>query len=175
MLEEMPKGTFIGVLQDQPPGPSVEVDHAPPIIATATPVAPEPATIAEDNSAPDLESIIGAPDFELAASKALAPKTWAFYSSAATDLVTHTQNKKLVRRVMIRPRILRNVLNVDYRTSILGYKTSAPFFISPTAMARLAHPDGELALARAAASEGIIQCVRQLSFHLKLSFHRYSE
>ncbi|KPM45767.1 Cytochrome b2, mitochondrial [Neonectria ditissima] len=160
MLEEMPKGSFIGVLQDQPPmPPSVEVDHTPPTITATAPAAPEPTPIAEDTSAPDLESIIGAPDFELAAAKALAPKTWAFYSSAATDLVTHTKNKELVRRVMIRPRILRNVLNVDYRTSILGFKTSAPFFISPTAMARLAHPDGELALARAAASEGIIQCI----------------
>ncbi|KAK7429060.1 hypothetical protein QQZ08_004467 [Neonectria magnoliae] len=159
MLDEMPKGTFIGVLQDQPPRLPVEVDDAPPVIAAAAPAATAPTIIAEANSAPDLESIIGAPDFELAASKALAPKTWAFYSSAATDLVTHTKNKELVRRVMIRPRILRNVLNVDYRTSILGFGTSAPFFISPTAMARLAHPDGELALARAAASEGIIQCI----------------
>lgn len=162
MLQEMPKGSFIGLLQAPPPGTSVEAAQAVPAIVTAAPVAPpapEPVITKEDNSIPDLESIIGAPDFELAASKALTPKTWAFYSSAATDLVTHTRNKELVRRVMIRPRILRNVLNVDYQTSILGYKTKAPFFISPTAMARLAHPDGELALARAAANEGIIQCI----------------
>ncbi|KAF7545756.1 hypothetical protein G7Z17_g8940 [Cylindrodendrum hubeiense] len=162
MLDEMPKDSFIGVLQEPPPTSSLEVTQVPPAIITApVPAAPvtEPATTREDSSMPDLESIIGAPDFELAASKALTPKTWAFYSSAATDLVTHTNNKELVRRVMIRPRILRNVLNVDYRTNILGYKSKAPFFISPTAMARLAHPDGELALARAAASEGIIQCI----------------
>lgn len=60
---------------------------------------------------------------------------------------------------MLRPRILRDVSDVDMRTSMLGHSTAAPFFISPAAMARLAHPDGELALSRAAGSEGIVQCV----------------
>ncbi|KAH6897414.1 cytochrome b2 [Thelonectria olida] len=163
MLDEMPKDKFMGVLEELPPSPPSVVPPTavtPPTPSVLVPVtvtaAPEPA---EDSSIPELEAILGAPDFQLAASKALSPKTWAFYSSAATDLVTHTKNKELVRRVMIRPRILRDVLSVNYKTTILGFKTSAPFFISPTAMARLAHPDGELAMARAAAKEGIIQCI----------------
>ncbi|UZP34437.1 hypothetical protein NXS19_002253 [Fusarium pseudograminearum] len=69
---------------------------------------------------------------------------------------------------MIRPRILRNVSNVNFKTNILGLDSSAPFFIAPAAMARLAHPDGELALSRAAANEGIIQCISSnASFSLK--------
>lgn len=60
---------------------------------------------------------------------------------------------------MIKPRVLRNVSDTDQTRSILGHKSSAPFFISPAAMARLVHKDGELALARAAGEEGIIQCV----------------
>ncbi|ETS81703.1 hypothetical protein PFICI_06705 [Pestalotiopsis fici W106-1] len=108
---------------------------------------------------PELHTLINAADFEKAASKSLTAKTWAFYSSAATDLITHQQNKSLLRRIMIQPRILRNVKHVDYRRRILGCDSSAPFFISPAAMARLAHPDGELALARAAKTESIIQCI----------------
>lgn len=108
---------------------------------------------------PELHTLINAADFEKAASKSLTPKTWAFYSSAATDLITHQQNKNLVRRIMIQPRILRDVKHVDFRRKILGCESSAPFFISPAAMARLAHPDGELALAKAARAERIIQCV----------------
>ncbi|EMR64703.1 putative cytochrome b2 protein [Eutypa lata UCREL1] len=45
------------------------------------------------------------------------------------------------------------------KRNILGFESSTPFFISPAAMAKLAHPDGEIALAKAAASEGIIQCI----------------
>ncbi|KAJ3526698.1 hypothetical protein NM208_g11062 [Fusarium decemcellulare] len=65
----------------------------------------------------------------------------------------------MVRRIMIRPRILRNVTNINFKRNILGFKSSAPFFISPAAMARLAHPEGELALCRGAVNEGIIQCI----------------
>ncbi|KAM0524411.1 hypothetical protein ACHAPS_005066 [Verticillium nonalfalfae] len=116
-------------------------------------------TASPTNEVPSLESVLSAPDFEVVASKALTPKTWAFYSSAATDLITHSKNKELVRRIMIRPRILRNVTSVNMKTSILGFKSTAPFFIAPAAMARLVHPDGELALSRASANEGIIQCL----------------
>lgn len=117
------------------------------------------ASSSPETKHPPLFSLISAGDFEKVASTVLSPKTWAFYSSAATDLITHTQNKALLRRIMLQPRILRDVKHVDFKRSILGLRSSAPFFISPAAMARLAHPDGELALARAAAAEGIIQCV----------------
>lgn len=108
---------------------------------------------------PPLHTLISAPDFQYVAQQTFTPKAWAFYSSAATDLVTHTQNKAFIRRIMFRPRILRDVKDVSMRRKILGCSSSVPFFISPAAMARLAHPDGECALARASASEEIVQCI----------------
>ena len=99
--------------------------------------------------------------FSLAAQKALSPKAWAFYSSAATDLVTVSKNKELIRRVMLRPRILRNVAEVSIKRNILGLESKAPFIMCPAAMATLAHPDGELGWSRAAASEGIFEIVSQ--------------
>lgn len=108
---------------------------------------------------PALEALISAPDFRDVAEHELTPKAWAFYSSAATDLVTFKNNKELIRRIMFRPRILRDVKSVSMKRSILGCPSSAPFFISPAAMARMAHPDGECALARASATEGIVQCI----------------
>ncbi|KAH6668091.1 cytochrome b2 [Plectosphaerella plurivora] len=154
IIEELPKDKFMGYL-DEPssdgPATAATVDEAKD--------TPSPGEVDEDEGIPPLETIISAPDFEAAASKGMAHKTWAFYSSAATDLITHRKNKELVRRIMLRPRILRNVLNVNYETTILGFKSAAPFFISPAAMARLVHPDGELALSRGAANEGIIQCI----------------
>ncbi|KAF5853305.1 hypothetical protein GGP41_001886 [Bipolaris sorokiniana] len=107
----------------------------------------------------NLHSVISAADFQEVARHTLTPKAWAFYSSAATDLVTHRMNKEVTRRIMFRPRILRDVKTVSIKRNILGCESSAPFFISPAAMARMAHPDGELALARGAANEGIVQCI----------------
>ncbi|KAF2029772.1 cytochrome b2 [Setomelanomma holmii] len=117
-----------------------------------------PFTIPFAYQKPELYKLVFAADFEEVARKILTPKAWAFYSSAATDIVTHGMNKSLTRRVMFRPRILRDVKHVTMKRKILGCESPAPFFISPAAMARMAHPDGEVALAKAAGTESIIQC-----------------
>ena len=120
------------------------------------------STSTETYTKPDLLKIISTRDFEDVARNTLTPKAWAFYSSAATDLVTHGWNSNIYRRVMLRPRVMRNVAQVNTRRSILGCPSSAPFFVSPAAMARLAHPDGEVAIAKGCASEGLIQVVSNL-------------
>lgn len=108
---------------------------------------------------PDLFKLISVHDFEDVARNTLTEKAWAFFSSAATDLVTHHNNSDYYKKIMIRPRILRNVKEICIKRTIMGCESSSPFFISPAAMAKLAHPEGELALAKGAAAENIIQCV----------------
>lgn len=112
-----------------------------------------------DNEKPPLHTLISAHDFELVASKTAPKKTWAFYSSAATDLITRDANKSCFDRIWFRPRVLRNVRDVDTRTMILGVDSRLPLFVSPAAMAKLIHPDGECAIARACESKGIMQGV----------------
>ncbi|KAL6414498.1 L-lactate dehydrogenase (cytochrome) [Ilyonectria robusta] len=124
-----------------------------------TPNIPPPRDIQLPKDVPPLNQILSANDFALAAQKALTPKAWAFYSSAATDLVTLNRNREIIRRVMLRPRILRNVTDVSIERNILGLKSKAPFFMCPAAMATLAHPDGELGWSRAVANEGIFEII----------------
>ncbi|TKA59767.1 hypothetical protein B0A49_10873 [Cryomyces minteri] len=111
------------------------------------------------NEKPPLSTLINAYDIEEVASRTLSKKTWAFYSSAATDCVTRDANKSMFDRMWWRPRILRNVRDVSTKTSILGCDVSLPLFVSPAAMARLVHPEGEKALARGCAAKGVAQCV----------------
>ncbi|KEF61822.1 L-lactate dehydrogenase (cytochrome) [Exophiala aquamarina CBS 119918] len=108
---------------------------------------------------PPLDSIISAHDFELAAQHSATAKTWAFYSSACNDLITKDLNAMLFSRVLFRPRVMRRVDQISTRTTILGHDVSFPLMISPAAMARLIHPDGELAIARATKSQSILQCI----------------
>ncbi|KAJ5326009.1 uncharacterized protein MYU51_000849 [Penicillium brevicompactum] len=115
-----------------------------------------PQVMLENEKAP-LHTLINSHDFEVVASKTASKKTWAFYSSAATDLITRDANKSCFDRIWFRPRVLRNVRSVDTRTNILGGSYSLPLFVSPAAMAKLIHPDGECAIARACASKGIMQ------------------
>ncbi|KAK5205950.1 hypothetical protein LTR20_001096 [Exophiala xenobiotica] len=155
--------------------------HSPSIIKTNLPVDAlkgtlDTSTITEDwarplpdetprakpassSEKPPLESLINAHDFELAAQHSTNAKTWAFYSSACNDLITKDLNASLFPRVLFRPRVMRKVGTIDTTTSILGYPVSFPLMVSPAAMARLIHPDGELAIGRAAKSKSVIQCI----------------
>ncbi|KAI0839928.1 FMN-dependent dehydrogenase [Hypoxylon sp. FL0890] len=78
-----------------------------------------------------------------------------YYNEGSMDLVTLQDNEDVYNRYKIIPRILVNVENIDMSTTIFGTKVSLPLGFSPAAMHRLAHPDGELATSRAAASAGI--------------------
>lgn len=48
----------------------------------------------------------------------------------------------------IRPRVLINVQNRDTKCDVLGMKLDFPIAIAPTAMQRMAHPEGEVATAK---------------------------
>lgn len=74
--------------------------------------------------------------------------------------MTLQRNVDVTRRIMLRPRILRNVAEVSIERDILGFASKAPFFMCPAAMATLAHPDGELGWSRGVAREGIFEIVR---------------
>ncbi|KAJ5673905.1 hypothetical protein N7462_009344 [Penicillium macrosclerotiorum] len=125
---------------------------------TRTPIRQSSTTLT-DNEKPPLNTLINAHDFQVVASKTASKKTWAFYSSAATDLITRDANKSCFDRIWFRPRVLRNVRAVETRTRMLGGDYRLPLFVSPAAMAKLIHPDGECAIARACGSKGIMQGV----------------
>ncbi|KAI9734811.1 MAG: hypothetical protein M1834_001889 [Cirrosporium novae-zelandiae] len=112
-----------------------------------------------ENEKPPLQTLLNTHDFEEVASRTLTKKTWAFYSSGATDLITRGQNKEMFDRMWFRPRVLRDVRDVSTRTRILGCDVDVPVFVSPAAMARLVHPEGEKAIARACGRGGVMQCI----------------
>lgn len=152
-------------------GPSVLTSHLPPEkhmghlnepTITGDWIKEPPSAnqqVVLEHEKPPLHTLINAHDFQVVASKTASAKTWAFYSSAANDLLTRDANKACFDRIWFRPRVLRNVRNVDTRTRMLGVDCGLPLFVSPAAMAKLIHPDGECAIARACESGGIMQGV----------------
>ncbi|XP_056695041.1 glycolate oxidase-like [Spinacia oleracea] len=81
-----------------------------------------------------------------------------YYASGAEDQWTLAENRNAFSRILyrFRPRILIDVTNIDMTTTILGFKISMPIMIAPTAMQKMAHPEGEYATARAASAAGTI-------------------
>jgi 4-hydroxymandelate oxidase len=60
-------------------------------------------------------------------------------------------------------RVLSDVSHRDLSTTVLGHPVSFPILVAPTAMQKMAHPDGEVATARAAAEVGTVMCASTLS------------
>ncbi|GAA6052900.1 hypothetical protein JCM3770_004399 [Rhodotorula araucariae] len=116
----------------------------------------QPAAKAPSGDVPvTLGACLNLDDIERAAEKLLKPKAWAYYRSAADDEKTFAWNRESFFSVRLRPRVMRDVTEVDLTTKLLGCASSLPIYISPAAMGRLAHPDGEKCLARVAAAHQI--------------------
>lgn len=83
-------------------------------------------------------------------------QTRDYYDEGADDNLTLNENNTGYQKYRLRPRVLRDVSNIDTSVNIFGsYKNAVPFGVAPTAMQGLAHIDGELGTARACREVGI--------------------
>jgi len=82
-----------------------------------------------------------------------------YYASGARDEQTFRGNLAAWGRWWLVPRMLVDVSQVSLATTILGHPIALPVMVAPMASQRMAHPDGELATARAAAAAGTIMIV----------------
>jgi 4-hydroxymandelate oxidase len=110
------------------------------------------APVAADAAAP-IEPLNLA-ELEPLARAQLAPMAYDYYRSGADDELTLQRNVAAYRELSLHYRVLVDVSKVDQATSVLGTAIPSPILVAPTAFHRLAHPDGELATARAAAACG---------------------
>jgi 4-hydroxymandelate oxidase len=102
-------------------------------------------------------------DFEAEARERLPQLVYDYYAGGAGDEWTLRENRRAFERWVLRPRFLVDSSNVDLRTTVLGTEIGCPVMVAPTAFHRLAHPDGELATARAAAAAGTLMVVSTIS------------
>ncbi|ONK65393.1 uncharacterized protein A4U43_C07F36640 [Asparagus officinalis] len=75
-----------------------------------------------------------------------------YFKGGAEDQYSLDENIKGFQRIMLRPRVLLDVKNINMSTNLLGYDLHSPIIVAPTGSHKLAHPEGEIATARAAAS-----------------------
>jgi len=102
-------------------------------------------------------------DFERAAEEKLEPDAFDYFAGGAGDELTLAENVAAFRRIKLRPRVLVDVTEVTAEIDLLGQRLSMPILVAPMAYQRLAHPDGEPALATAAARAGTIYCLSTLA------------
>jgi isopentenyl diphosphate isomerase/L-lactate dehydrogenase-like FMN-dependent dehydrogenase len=101
-------------------------------------------------------------EYERLAEEKVEPGAWGYFVGGAGDERTLADNIESFRRWRLRPRRLVDVGSVTTETTVLDRAVSLPVLAAPTAFLRLAHPEGELATARAAAAAGTVMCLSTL-------------
>jgi isopentenyl diphosphate isomerase/L-lactate dehydrogenase-like FMN-dependent dehydrogenase len=102
-------------------------------------------------------------DYEALATERLEPGPHGYYAGGAGDELTLRDNVEAFRRWQLRPRMLVDVEACTTATTVLGQEVSMPLLVAPVAFQRVAHPDGEVGMARAARAAGTIMCLSTLA------------
>ncbi len=93
-------------------------------------------------------------DYERLAAERLDPGAHGYYAGGSGDELTLRDNVAAFQRWQLRPRVLVDVAGCTTATTVLGHELSMPLVIAPVAFQRVAHPDGEVGMARAARAAG---------------------
>jgi L-lactate dehydrogenase (cytochrome) len=94
-------------------------------------------------------------DMRLIAKRRLPRGVFDYIDGGAEDERTLRANSDAFAKVTFRPRVLRGVTDIDVSGRVLGESTAFPFIMAPTGFTRIADPQGELAVARAAERAGL--------------------
>ena len=95
-------------------------------------------------------------DVRTVARRRLPRPVFDFIDGGAEDELTLTENRAALKRLRFQPQALTDVSVRSQRISVLGLDLEIPVLLAPAGLARLAHPDGEVAAARAAGAVGTV-------------------
>ncbi|OAL04077.1 hypothetical protein IQ06DRAFT_375085 [Phaeosphaeriaceae sp. SRC1lsM3a] len=117
-----------------------------------------PARASETDSSkevPHVSMCVTANDFEKAAKAVLPHKSYVYVSTSANTGLSLKGNIDDWGRVNFRPRVMRNVGDVDTRRKIFGHESPYPFYISPMGTMGAIHPNAESEMYKGAVRKGI--------------------
>ncbi|MEV7870671.1 alpha-hydroxy acid oxidase [Streptomyces sp. NPDC088124] len=97
--------------------------------------------------------------YEDEAERRLPREVWDFLAGGSGTESMLASGRTALDRLRLRPRCLVDVSERDPGTTLLGARLAAPLGIAPMAYHRLAHPEGEVATARAAGETGTLLTV----------------
>jgi len=119
---------------------------------------------AQQSGAPAKASeILAVMDLEEIAHQALPPAHWGYLSSAVDDDNSLRVNREGFKHFQLRPNRLVDVSKASMKTEIFGTVWDAPIFLCPVGGQRMFHPDGELAVARAAKAKSAVQILSSMT------------
>jgi isopentenyl diphosphate isomerase/L-lactate dehydrogenase-like FMN-dependent dehydrogenase len=85
----------------------------------------------------------------------MSPQAFAYVAGGAGVEGTMAANRAALDRHSIVPRVLRDVSDRDLSVELFGRRLPTPFLLAPVGVLELAHQDADVAVAKAAAAEGV--------------------
>jgi len=101
--------------------------------------------------------------FRKLAKRRLPSPIFHYIDGAADDEVTYRRNTAAYDDCDLVPNVLSGVDSIDMRTQVMGLDIELPLFLSPTALQRLFHHEGERAVGRAAQAHGTLFGISSLA------------
>ena len=95
-------------------------------------------------------------DFRRLAKRRLPGPIFHYIDGAADDEITYRRNTESFDKCDLIPNVLSGVDKIDMSTTVMGQKLDMPLYCAPTALQRLFHHDGEVAVAKAAEKHGTL-------------------
>ena len=121
------------------------------------------------------DHIVSLADHEAEAHRVLDPNAWAYFAGGAADELTLRANIQAWQHMHLLPRVLNSLQGGHTQVRLLGRTLPHPVLLAPVAYQRMAHPDGELATAMAAAAQGAGMVLSTLSStpleHVAQAYH----
>lgn len=108
-------------------------------------------------------SVVRVEDFEPIARATLPKGIYDYFAGGAEDEAAVAGNRDAFQRWRFRYRVLTGASDPDLRSELFGRPVSMPVQLAAAATQKMAHPEGELAAARAAVSAGVVYCLSTLS------------
>lgn len=102
-------------------------------------------------------------DLRRIAKRRLPGGIFDYFDGGAVDEITLHRNSSAFSQLEYRPRVLRDVSKIDTSTTLFGHSMSMPVMLSPTGFTRIAHSQGELAVARVAQEQNLHYCLSTLA------------
>lgn len=106
---------------------------------------------------------INVADYEQLASELLADGPAGYYNGGAADENTLRANAAAWSKVTLRPRVCVDVGQISTAVTVHGEQLSMPILVAPTALQRMAHDDGETAMAEATQAAGTLMVCSTLA------------
>jgi len=106
-----------------------------------------------------------AEDWERAAEEKLDPEPFGYVAGGAGSEATMRANIEAFERWRIRPHMLSGNAQRDISAEVLGMRSPAPFLLAPIGVLSIVHPEGEIAVAQAAAASGVPMVLSSAATH----------